>query len=137
MFDPALFHHSAVLLQQANAMSLGSPIDAHEELKMILQAVSFPSRPTVLNIPPVLALESRRELPTGFSARTTTPGRTSFPGARRAQGAVWHSWRAAEFSTGLLHPAATWKGTGYQEFLKRVAQESGIATPRREQLARL
>src|SRR5207237_8938326 len=28
-------------------------------------------------------------------------------------------------------------GEGYQEFLKRLAQESGIATPTREQLARL
>jgi hypothetical protein len=47
MFDPALFHPSAVLLQQANTMLLGSPIDADKEGKRvpqkILQDVSFPS----------------------------------------------------------------------------------------------
>src|SRR5207253_2055542 len=35
---------------------------------------------------------------------------------------------------GLALDCATGDGRGYQEFLRRLAQESGIATPTREQL---
>lgn len=85
VFDPTFIHDLSVVAYHAHPMLLRAPVNTNVMLK--LQVVSFRSDLPCRISTPVLALW-RRKLPTGFSTRTTTPGRWSFPGARLAQGAV-------------------------------------------------
>src|SRR5579859_2296774 len=82
VFDPALTDYRPLPIEETNPVSLGSPIDPHDEAKKIrrkiLQIVSFPSACRVEHRPLYGHSEpmprNRHKLPTGFSARTTTPG---------------------------------------------------------------
>src|ERR1700732_5025824 len=128
VFHPSLLDDLARSIHQTNPVLVRSPIDAHKMLKVVLQGTQPPppKSPTrrAEHQPLYWRSDAGRKLPTGPSSRTTTPGRTSPPGARLAQGAIGTpDGRSSPYC--LTQHVGGFKGTG-GGYLFSVHRRSGL-----------